>query len=40
MSRDVINSMRPERMEVPPPVEPREERAALALDAPTFERLS
>lgn len=40
MSRDVIHGMRPERMDLPPPVEPREERAALALDAPTFERLS
>ncbi len=40
MSRDVLHGMRAERIEVPPPVEPKEERAALALDAPTIERLS
>jgi O-antigen/teichoic acid export membrane protein len=39
MSRDVLGGLRSERMEVPQRVEPQEEVAALALDAPTFERL-
>ncbi len=38
MSRDVLGGLRSERMEVPRRAEPQEEIAALALDAPTFER--